>query len=126
MTTRIVMPAENEAGLEASLAEHFGRAPYFAVIDLDENGQVVEVKTEPNRGEHAGGVGHPHEALLDLNPNVIIAFGMGPRGLLSFQNAGVRVLKANAKTVNETIEAFKEGRLEELVGGCEHAHHHTH
>jgi hypothetical protein len=31
-----------------------------------------------------------------------------------------------SKTAKKTIEAFKEGRLEELVGGCEHAHHHTH
>ena len=83
MTTRIVIPVENEAGLEARVAEHFGRAPYFAVVDLDENGKVVAVKTELNKGEHHGGTGHPHENLLALKPNVIVACGMGPGGLLN-------------------------------------------
>jgi predicted Fe-Mo cluster-binding NifX family protein len=51
---------------------------------------------------------------------------MGPGGLASFSNAGVNVLKATAKTIEETITQFKAGKLEKLVGGCEHAHHHHH
>jgi len=46
--------------------------------------------------------------------------------LTSFQNAGVNVLKATAKTVQEAVTQFKAGKLEKLTGGCEHAHHHTH
>jgi predicted Fe-Mo cluster-binding NifX family protein len=126
MKTRIVIPVENEDGLEAPIAEHFGRASFFAVVDLDEEGKVVFVKTEVNTGEHHGGTGHPHENLLSLKPNVIIAYGMGPGGLASFSNAGVDVLKATAKTVEETITQFKAGKLEKLTGGCEHAHYHPH
>ena len=36
MTKRIVIPVEDKSGLEAHVAQHFGRAPYFAVVDLDE------------------------------------------------------------------------------------------
>lgn len=126
MKTRVVVPTENESGLDAQLAEHFGRAPYFAVVDLDENGKVSNVKTEANRGEHVGGIGHPHEHILALKPNVIVAYAMGPGGLTNFQKAGVTVLKANGKTVREIISSFKEGKLAELSGGCEHARHHTH
>jgi predicted Fe-Mo cluster-binding NifX family protein len=126
LKTRIVIPVENQVGLEAPIAEHFGRAPFFAVIDLDEKGKVASVKTEPNTSEHHGGTGHPHENLLALKPNVIVACGMGPGGLASFQDAGVNVLKATAATVEETVAQFKSGKLEKLTGGCEHAHHHTH
>ncbi len=125
MTTRVIIPVEDENGLDARLAEHFGRAPYFAVVDF-ENGKVSSVKTEPNTGEHLGGTGNPHENLLALKPNVIVAHGMGPGGLQSFKNARVLVLKANANTVKETIGSFKRGKLTELVAGCEHAHHHEH
>jgi predicted Fe-Mo cluster-binding NifX family protein len=125
MTTRIVIPVEDESGLEAHLAEHFGRAPYFAVINFD-NGKVSNVKTEPNTGEHHGGVGHPHENLLALKPSVIVAHGMGQCGLNSFKNAGVIVLKADSNTVKEIINSYNQGKLTELFGGCEHAHHHTH
>ena len=124
MPKRIVIPVEDKSGLDAKVAQHFGRAPYFAVIDLDEKGQAVNVKTEPNTGEHMGGTGHPHEQLHASKPDVIIAFGMGPGGLQSFQDSGVTVLKAVDATVKATLDSFNEGKLAELSGGCEHAHHH--
>ena len=62
MTDRIVIPTEDQNGLNASLAEHFGRAPYYTVVDFDEKGEVSNVKTVPNVSEHAGGMGvaRPH------------------------------------------------------------------
>ena len=124
MANRIVIPSEDQQGLKAHLAQHFGRAPYYTVVDLDENGKVSNVQAVANKGEHFGGVGEAHGHLLELKPNAIVAYGMGPRGLISFQSAGIAVLKANANTVNEVVEAYKEDKLQELTEGCEHAHHH--
>jgi len=126
MTERLVIPVEDKSGLDAQVAQHFGRAPYFVVIDLDEKGQALNIKTEPNTGEHMGGTGHPHDSLLALKPDVIVVFGMGPGGLRSFQNSGVTVLKAVDATVKATIDSFREGKLTEVAVGCEHAHHHHH
>jgi len=124
MGARIVVPAVDQSGLNSQLAEHFGRAPCFAVVDLDENDQVSNVKTVPNVGEHAGGRGQTHDNILELQPNAIIVYGMGPRGLSTFQSAGVAVLKANANTVKEVIAAYKDDKLQELTEGCHHARHH--
>jgi predicted Fe-Mo cluster-binding NifX family protein len=127
MTKRIMMPVEDEAGLEAQVAHHFGRAPYFAIVELDENQKTSKVKTEPNRSEHMGGAsGHSHESFLALKPDVVVAYTMGPGALSTFQNAGVTILKATENTVKGNVELFKEGKLKELAGGCEHAHHHEH
>ena len=122
MPIRIVIPVEDQNGLEAQVAAHFGRAPYFAVVDF-ENGKILAVKTVPNTGEHQGGSGHPHENLLALKPNVIVAQGMGPGGLTSFRSNKVIVLKANSNSVKQIVESFKEGKLAELEAGCEHAYH---
>ena len=124
MAKRIVMPVENQAGLEAPIAQHFGKAPYFAVVDLDENNTVLNIKTEMNRSEHVGGIGLPHENLLVLNPDVFVVYGMGPGCLRSLQSTGMTVLKAVGNTVNDIVTAFKAGRLNVLEGGCEHSHHH--
>jgi predicted Fe-Mo cluster-binding NifX family protein len=124
LTDRVIVPVEDQKGLNARLAEHFGRAPYYAVVDLDENGKVANVKTVPNVGEHAGGMGYSHDTILEYQPKAIVVYGMGPRGLMSFQNAGVAVLKANANTVGEVVAAYREDKLQELTEGCEHAHHH--
>jgi predicted Fe-Mo cluster-binding NifX family protein len=126
MTKRIMIPVEDEKGLDAQVAHHFGRAPYFAIVELDNNNKA-EVKIEPNKSEHMGGVpGHSHESFLELKPDVVIAYSMGPGALNTFLSAGVKVLEANANTVKGNVESFKEGKLEELVVGCEHAHHHDH
>ncbi len=124
LRSRIVVPTADESGLNARLAEHFGRAPYYTVIELEENGEVSKVKNVSNVGEHAGGTGYAHDNVLGLYPDAIIVYGMGPRGINTFQSAGVTVLKANANMVSEVVTAYKEGKLQELTEGCEHAHHH--
>lgn len=123
MTERIVVPAEDESGLNARLSEHFGKAPYFIVVDLDENNNILNVQVVPNAGEHFCGMSRPADNILKLKPNAIITYGMGPRALSIFQSAGIAVLRANADTVGEVIEAYKLGILEELTEGCYHAHH---
>jgi predicted Fe-Mo cluster-binding NifX family protein len=127
MTKRIMMPVEDEKGLEAKVAHHFGMAPYFAIVEFGENQKTPKVTIEPNRSEHMGGAPrHSHESFLALKPDVVVAYAMGPGALNTFLGAGVTVLKATSLTVKGNIEFFKEGKLKELVGGCEHAHHHEH
>jgi predicted Fe-Mo cluster-binding NifX family protein len=124
LPNRIVVPTIGQEGLKANLAQHFGRAPYFTAVDLNDKGDVTNVKSVSNVGEHAGGMGHAHDNILDLQPNVIIVYGMGPRGLNTFQSAGIMVLRANANTVNEVVAAYKDDKLPELTEGCQDAHHH--
>ena len=44
MNTRLVVPVSENKGIDAFLSQHFGRAPFFAVVDLDEAGNVVGQK----------------------------------------------------------------------------------
>jgi len=119
---RIVIPAEDGNGLNARLSEHFGRAPYFIIVDLEE-GNISNVQVVPNESEHFGGFGRPSDRILQFRPNAVITFGMGPRALSIFQEARVAVLRANSTIVKEVIEAYRQDKLEELTEGCRHAHH---
>ncbi|RLI45625.1 dinitrogenase iron-molybdenum cofactor biosynthesis protein [Candidatus Bathyarchaeota archaeon] len=123
MKTRIVIPVSSEGGLNARLSEHFGRAPYFAVIDIDEKSHIVNQQIVPNTSEHFGGVGRPPDRILQFKPDVLITYGMGPRALAIFQDARVAVLRANANTVRDVITAYNKDELEELTEGCHHARH---
>jgi predicted Fe-Mo cluster-binding NifX family protein len=121
---KVIVPVSDNNGLNARIAEHFGRAPFYAVVTLDNDGKVENVETMENKGEHFGGEGHVHDHILQRGPNAIIAYGMGPRGLDGFQEAGVAVLKANADNVKDVIAAYNDDKLQELTEGCHHAHHH--
>jgi predicted Fe-Mo cluster-binding NifX family protein len=119
---RIVIPAEDGNGLNARLSEHFGRAPYFIIVEL-EDGNISNVQVVPNESEHFGGFGRPPDRILQFRPNAVITYGMGPRALSIFQEARIAVLKANADTVKDVVEAYRQDKLEELTEGCRHARH---
>ena len=122
-TVKVVVPVLDEKGMNALLSEHFGRAPFFAVVDINETGEVVDLKTIPNVSEHFGGSGQRADFILQLKPNAIITYGMGPRGLNIYQSVRVAVLRANANTVREVIAAYNKDELEELTEGCNQARH---
>jgi predicted Fe-Mo cluster-binding NifX family protein len=124
MKNTVIVPVSDENGLNARIAEHFGRAPFYAIVALDNVGKVENIETVENKGEHFGGEGHMHDRILERKPNAIIACGIGPRGLSGFQEAGVAVLKANADTVKDVIAAYTNDKLQELTEGCHHARHH--
>lgn len=118
---RIVVPVDGDRGLDARLSGHFGRAPYFAVFELDENGRVLNQRIVPNDSEHFGGTGLPPDRILKLKPDAVITYGMGPRALSRFQAARVAVLRANSNIVRDLISAYNRDELEELTEGCHHA-----
>jgi predicted Fe-Mo cluster-binding NifX family protein len=121
VTSRVLIPTQDFEG--KMVAAHFGRAPYFVVIDLDELGTTIEIKIHPNTGEHSGGKGHAHDNVLQHQPQAVIVQGMGPRGIMSFQSKNVAVLRANSSSVEDLIEAYKLNQLDELTEGCAEAHH---
>ena len=121
MTNRVLVPTQDSEG--KMIAAHFGRAPFFVAIDIDEHGNTAEIKIYPNTGEHSGGKGHAHDNVLQHNPQAIIVQGMGPRGIMSFQSKNVAVLRANSSSVEDLVRAYKLNQLEELTEGCAEAHH---
>ncbi|MBC7361490.1 MAG: NifB/NifX family molybdenum-iron cluster-binding protein [Candidatus Aminicenantes bacterium] len=126
MAKKIVVPIEDKNGLGARLSDHFGRAPYFVIVELDETGEVSSLKTISNYDEHFGGRGHAHDNILKEKPDILIVCGMGPRGLETMAEAGVMVLRAEGNTVKEVITAYKENKLESLTKSCHQSHHHFH
>ena len=123
MAARVVIPVVDQSGLDAQLSEHFGRAPYFAVIEIDNKGTVTNHRIVPNTSEHLGGSGRPPDRILQFEPDALITYGMGPRALNIFQSSKVAVLRANTNTIKGVISAYNKDELEELTEGCHHAKH---
>jgi len=112
---RIVIPVNDESSLNAQICDHFGRTPYFAVIDLDENGQIIKQSTVSSSGEHfCEGI----DFLLNLKPDFMIAQGMGQRVIQNFQNARIAILRTSANVVKDAIQQYNRGELIELTEGC--------
>ncbi len=121
MCPRLLLPVQSADG--DVISGHFGRAPYFLLVELDDDGTVSRREVFPNTGEHSGGRGHAHDNVLAHRPDVVIVQGMGPRGLMSFQDQRIAVLKANTVRTDEILDAFVRGELVELTEGCVDARH---
>lgn len=120
---RVVIPVIDDRGADSQLSGHFGRAPFFAVFELSEDGKILDQRIVPNDSEHFGGVGFPPDRILQLKPDAVVTYGMGPRALSRFQNARVAVLRANSNLVTDVLSAYMRDELEELTEGCHHARH---
>jgi len=119
VNVRIVVPVLDKKGIDAHLSEHFGRTPYFEVIDLDEKGQIIKQSTVSSSGEHfCQGLGF----LLNLKPDIMIAHGMGQRVVQNFQNSRITILRTSANIVRDAIEQYNRGELVELTDGCHKDH----
>ena len=118
---RLVIPIESFDIERSVVFPHFGRAPEFAVVDLSDEGRVISIRSERNVGEHFGGHGGAESVVASLKPDVLVAKGMGPRGLSAFQSNGIVVFTSSVTTVGEVVEAYLAGRLSCLTEPCKEA-----
>ncbi len=122
MGRRVLVPTEEAKGMESRLSPHFGRAPYFALVEFDEEKRVSRVEFLPNTGEHFGGKGHAHDWVFSLRPDALVVSGIGPGALERAKSLGVPVLRGKEETLGDILTAYTEGNLEELTEGCHTGH----
>ena len=104
---KIAIPSMDDTGLEAPVAEHFGQASCFTIVDPD----TGEVTVHPNTGHHQGGQQTPATAIADAGATTVLCGGLGRRAVSFFAEAGIDVFMGAEGTVQETIEAHRNGKL---------------
>jgi predicted Fe-Mo cluster-binding NifX family protein len=108
---KIVMPTLGKSGLSEEISPHFGRAPTFTIYDTEtEDIDIVE-----NTSDHMGGVGKPPLLLREHGANVMLCSGLGPKAVHMFESFGIRVYVGASGTVQDTIDLWNEGILQEAT-----------
>ncbi|WP_101510584.1 NifB/NifX family molybdenum-iron cluster-binding protein [Thermotoga sp. KOL6] len=108
---KIAIPVIKDEGLNSVISEHFGRAPYYAFIEV-EDGKIVSVEVEPNPFiEH--GPGQIPGYMKGKGVDVLIARGIGHRAVEYLNEYGIRVLRGAHGTVKELVESYLRGELKD-------------
>jgi predicted Fe-Mo cluster-binding NifX family protein len=124
---RFVISTEDNKGLESRVSQHFGRCPYFVIVDF-ENEAIKEDKVVDNPYFEGHGPGQVPEYIASLGANVMISGGMGRRADAFFDNYGIKTATGATGTVHEALSSFQDGELSEggNCGGHGEGHGHGH
>ena len=121
---KIAVSTETNNGLESEVAHHFGRCPFFALVDVEGTEvKAVEVIANPYYGAHQPGQvpGFIHEQKAD----VMLSGGMGGRAIQFFEQFGIKTATGASGTVQSTLESYLG---DELTGAapCKESVEHGH
>ena len=118
--TLIAIAAEDDRGLDGEVGAHFGRCPYYALVEAN-GGTVIgsRVIANPYFDIHQPGV--MPRFIRDMGANVIIAGGMGPRAIDMFHGFGIDVATGATGNVAAVLGAYLRGEHRGVVP-CAHDH----
>jgi predicted Fe-Mo cluster-binding NifX family protein len=102
------IPTRADRGLEDTVYDHFGSAPYFTLYDT-ETGEVTVLKNR-NR-HHSHGTCHPMNQLAGYNIDCVVCSGLGWRAIAQLKKEGIRVYQASGDKVRGVAEKLKANQL---------------
>ncbi len=91
-----------------SVSQHFGRAPDFTFVSI-ENNKVIEKKTLPNPGHEVGSI---PRFINEQGAKCMIVGGIGHRAIDFFNQYGIEVIKGVDGFVDDVINKVLDGTLE--------------
>lgn len=111
MTTRIAVSADDSHGMDSVVSPHFGRCPYYILVDLDgQEVRQVNAVANPYHGQHTPGA--VPGFIQSQGANVMLAGGMGQRAIGFFQKYGIQAVTGASGTVRHALEQYLGGGLE--------------
>jgi len=107
---RIAISIETNNELESVCAHHFGRCPFFAIVDLEgRDVKTVQVIENPFYGGHQPG--QVPGFINEQKANVMLSGGMGGRAIEFFQQFGIEAATGADGTVRQALEKYLCGEL---------------
>jgi len=91
-----------------SVSQHFGRAPEFTFVSI-ENNKVVEKKVLPNPGHEVGSI---PSFINEQGAKGMIVGGIGHRAIDFFSQYGIEVIKGVTGQIDDVIAKVLDGTLE--------------
>jgi len=125
---RIAISAESNNGLDSTVAQHFGRCPYFALVEIEgKEIKGINVLENPFFAGHE--VGQVPGFIKEQNADVMLSGGMGGRAIQFFNQFGIDTATGASGTVKQAVTEFLAGNLRgtaPCAESIEHGHGHVH
>ena len=108
---RVAISADDNKGLDSVVSPHFGRCPYYVLVDLeDREVRQVGAVENPYYGYHQPG--QVPGFIERQGADVMLAGGMGRRAIALFQQCGIEAVTGASGTVRHALEQYLGGVLQ--------------
>lgn len=108
---RVAVSADDNQGLEGMISAHFGRCPYYTLVDIeDRKVGMIKVVENPFYYSH-GNSGEVPNFIRSQGASVMIAGGMGPKAINFFREFGIEVVTGASGRVRDAINSYLDGSL---------------
>lgn len=126
----IAVSAETNQGLESQVAHHFGRCPFFALVQVEEN-EIKSAKIIDNPFYAGHQPGQVPGFINEQGANVMLSGGMGGRAIQFFNQFGIEAATGATGTVGEAVRCYLDGQMKGASSCAEseahgHGDHHHH
>lgn len=121
---RIAISADDRNGLDSVVSPHFGRCPYYVLVDLDD-GEVKSLDTIENPYYTQHVPGQVPGFIQSQGADVMLTGGMGRRAMAFFEEYGIEAVTGASGTVRHSLERYLGGTLRGAAPcreSIEHAH----
>ena len=117
----------------ATISQHFGRAPFYVVLTIEED-KIVHKETRDKSGHHTfaahhadvkPGERHGYDAGAEVRHanmlsavsdcQVLLAGGMGWGAYDSLKNSGIEPIATDVRDIDEAVQRYLDGELENLM-----------
>ena len=117
---KIALACEDNQGLDGQISQHFGRCPYYLLVDVEgDEIKKKDIVNNPYYENHVPGV--VPQFISEQGANVMIAGGMGPRAIDLFSNLGIEVVTGAVGNTGNVLQAYLKGEIRG-VEPCKHDH----
>ncbi|MCD6551029.1 NifB/NifX family molybdenum-iron cluster-binding protein [Thermotoga sp.] len=106
----IAIPVSENKGKDSPISEHFGRAPYFAFVKV-ENNELMSVFVEENPLAQDHTTGAVPNFVKEKGAELVIVRGIGRKAISVFESLGIKVIRGASGTVEEVINQYLTGQL---------------
>jgi len=118
---------------EVTISQHFGRAPFYVVLTVEE-GKIVNKETRAKTGHHTFAAQHPnlapgerhgydagsqvrHASMAETisDCQVLLAGGMGWGAYESLKSYNIEPVVTDVKDIGEAVKLYLDGKLSNLM-----------
>ncbi|MDI3472970.1 MAG: hypothetical protein PWQ20_1440 [Thermotogaceae bacterium] len=119
---KIAIPVLENEGKDSIISEHFGHAPYFAFVDVENNDiKSIEIERNPYE-EHGPGV--IPQYVKSKGAEVIIVRGIGRRAIEFFNELKIKVIRGAQGKIEDIVRDYISGKLVDSEYTVKEKYHH--